>query len=837
MAAFIQKLFNRKKPTPTKASAPAEPTANQQEKEERQDERRQQQLSQLSANPNQQDLEQLATTGATADIRLTAAKGLTDKSALQRVQKQAKGSDKGVYQTVRQALQTIRDQENEAQRRDDAIASLIRNAKDQANSDDTKLFQARLDALLKQWSELESYATEAQSTEFLSAVHDCRGRLDDINAEKARQAQAEEQKTQRSETLALLEQTVNDLKEGPADSEPSLSSLDALQKTQENRWLEATRDTEVAKQEQKIYESVMLPLRNYISAMRRVQQNREAIQALLDQDAATPAEPTASPELSDSGAEQTAADKAPSASELLAIIDWPAGFPMTPPVQALAKQAGQKPRKQPEKVDSSEQKALADTLKTTLADLEQALEAQQLKESRHLFKTAQQQIKPLDRRHGQPLQARVQLLGGQLRELSDWRGFATRPKQEALCEQMEYLKDQPMEPEAKAERIKEIQNEWRALGGSSDRDLWNRFKQASDQAFEPCKEYFSAKSGLKQANLETRKAIVEQLRTFVDNADWQSIDWKAAERIHQKAREEWKAAWPIEFRDNRPVQKEFDALLKRLEKPLNEERQRNEALKQGIVERAEALVNHEPLGDAMNQAKALQGEWQQVGITRHREDRKLWQAFRNACDQIFARRDAQKDEQQAQTREADATASDVLAEARKLDDSQPEDALRAQLDALKSVSGSPVSSQVQNQVSDEKARLSGLIQAQRARQRLESWRSLVEAKVNGDIDQNDLPSHWRKMAESLADADAAELVIRSEILAQLDSPQDEQSRRMEIQVQRLADGLGSNGAQDELAQLESLVAAWCLCSHDDGLTKSRADRLMAAMEAALSAKG
>ena len=266
-------------------------------------------------------------------------------------------------------------------------------------------------------------------------------------------------------------------------------------------------------------------------------------------------------------------------------------------------------------------------LNTTLPKLEAALEAKQFRESRQLLKTAQNQFQALDDRHRKNVQAKMQLLAGQFRELSDWQGFATEPKQVSLCEQMEYLAEQPMEPEAKAERIKELQNEWRELGGSSDRTLWNRFKAASDQAYEPCKAYFEAKADLKQANLHKREAICEELERFLAQADWTSIDWKGAERIHQTARQEWKAAWPVDFRDNRQVQKRFDDLLKNLERPLDEERQKNEAAKQAIVERAQALIDHEPLQEAMDQAKALQSEWKRIGITRHREDRKLWQAF------------------------------------------------------------------------------------------------------------------------------------------------------------------------------------------------------------------
>ena len=834
MAAFIQKLFGSKKTSAPKPKQvePTGPTVNQQEKSDRQDELRQQQLSQLSASLSQTELESLATQGVTADIRLSAAKLLAEEESLQRVHKHAKGKDKGVYQAVRQALQTIRAGEQEQQQREQAISTLIQNAKDQARSDDTKLFEPRLEALLKRWSALENHATESQSSEFLQAVHDCRARIEVMNTEKARETQALEQKNQRSETLTLLKNTLNDLRQPSEDSEPSVASLDALQKTQENRWLEATRDTTVEKHQQKAYESLMLPLRAYISALKHMGQNREAIQALIN-----PGEAEGPDGDSDSNNATDAPQ--PTAEELMTTIEWPAEFSMPPLLQQLARTAGQKPQKEPKKdldnKDSEEQKALTETVKESLVRLEQALEAQQLKESKQLFKTVQQQFKQLDRRHGQPLQARMQLLGGQLSELSDWQGFATRPKQIALCEQMEHLAEQPIEPEIKAERIKEIQNEWRGLGGSSDRELWTRFKQASDLAYEPCKVYFSAKSGLKQANLEARKTIVEQLKTLIDNADWQSIDWRAAEHIHQKAREEWKAAWPIEFRDNRPVQKDFDILLKQLEGPLNEERKKNEALKQTIVEKAEALIEHEPLAEAMDQAKSLQSEWQQVGITRHREDRKLWQAFRKACDQIFARRVAAKNEQQEQSRAADEKAVAVLETSLQQGETQSEEDLTGSQTQLNGLMSEPLSSQVQNQVRQEQARLRSLIESLRSREKLEAWQTHIRARVEGPANESDLPQHWQTLGKNLEAADAAELVIRAEILAQIPSPADEQAQRMEIQVQRLADGMGGNGNdQGALPQMESLVAGWCLRPEDDSINQSRAGRLIAALEAAAS---
>lgn len=818
MAAFIQKLFGNRKATATAVTPRKEATKEEADKTSRQDDQRELQAEALKANPSEGELEELAIGGLTAGIRSEAAEALTEKATLQRVQKLAKGKDKGVYQIVRQKLQRIRDDEDRQRKLAETIQTIVRHAVEQARSDDTKLFEARLDALLQKWADVETQASQEQTTEFLQAVHQCRERLREMQAEKDQLRHQQEQKSQRAETLSLLEDTLDELKHQDPDLEPSLASLDALQKTQENRWLEATRDTQVEKQEQKTYENLMQSLRSYISAVKRLGQHRDEIMAL---------QATDSSDTDDS--KQT-----DQARVILETVDWPRDFRRPTLLDALNRLAGKPRPAKSNKPDSEEQKALADSLRQVLDKLEEALEAKQLKESRQHFKAAQQLAKGLDHRHGKSLQPRMHLLGGQLRELTDWQGFATRPKQESLCEQMEYLANQPMEPEAKAERIKELQNEWRGLGGSSDRDLWSRFKQASDQAYEPCKAYFSAKSGLKQANLETRKTICDQLGTFLDNADWNNIDWKAAERIHQTAREEWKAAWPVEFRDNRPVQKRFDDLLKQLEAPLDTERKKNEALKQGIVERAEALIEHEPLGDAMSQAKALQTEWTGIGITRHREDRKLWQAFRKACDQIFARRDARKNEQEQRSREADEKAGPVLEACQSAGSDSSLDVLKATLAELDSLRNEPLSAGSKERVSQERSRLSGLVSTRQLQDQIDTWKTWINARSSSTLNSEALPQHWAGLAADVGQPDPVELVIRAEILAEVPSPAEDQGRRMEIQVQRLAEGMGNASSDsDKSRQLEMLVANWCVVQPVDVVSEPLAERLGKALEAVL----
>ena len=811
MAAFIQKLFKSRKTTEAtpkqRKATPPEPV----EQEDTRTDRREEQLKTLESAPSQDVLAKLAIEGVTADIRQSAAGRLTDEASLQEVQKQAKGRDKGVYQIVKLALQQRREEQARLDSISQTIATLTRHAQDQAKSDDTKLYGARLDALLKQWTEVETHASPEQAQAFLEAVHLCKERIAALQSAAEDEKRQREQKLQRQETLDLLTRTLDELKSQPPETLPSLASLDALQKTQENRWLEATRDTAVEKQEQKAYENAMLALRNYLSSVRRITQERETIVelgALLER------------------ADDATDEQRAQAKTLVAEINWPEGYPIPALLEPLRKLAGKRKKPAEPRVDQEQQKALTNRLEAEIRQLEEALEAKQLKESKQLFKTAQQHFRDLDQRHAKPYQARMQLLTGQLRELSDWQGFATEPKQIALCEQMEYLAEQPMDPEAKAERIKELQNEWRDLGGSSDRSLWSRFKAASDKAYEPCKAYFSAKSGLKQANLEKRSAICEQLESFLDNADWSSIDWKAAERIHQTARQEWKEAWPVEFRDNRAVQKRFDELLKRLEAPLDEERRKNEGLKQTIVDKTQALVEHEPLQEAMNQAKALQGDWQAIGITRHREDRKLWQAFRKACDQIFARRDAERSEQQQASRAADETAQAGLNKVSGISPESDEQAVTAALATLKDIDAATLSKGVREQVQQEKQRLSKILSALRLQAKMASWQSLVMAATAGQSSSESAPQHWAALAETSDASDPVELVIRAEILCGVPSPEADQQRRMEIQVQRLANGMGSaDNSTDQMQDVEKLLAAWCLGGTGKNADTELAERL------------
>jgi len=318
----------------------------------------------------------------------------------------------------------------------------------------------------------------------------------------------------------------------------------------------------------------------------------------------------------------------------------------------------------------------------------------------------------------------------------------------------------------------------------------------------------------------------------VTQADWLSIDWKAVERIHQTAHQEWKAAWPVEFRDNRPLQKQLDELLKQLDAKLNDERQRNEALKQAIVASSEELMSAEPLADAMVQAKELQGHWQAIGITRHREDRKLWQAFRQACDAIFARREQENSRQKQAAVAADEQVTSILERAdQALSASTNSDELNAIWTELATYNPQALSTSTRDRYNDVRQRLHTAKQRQELVARLQQWTGCIQARGQAPIDRTDAPLEWTKFNQLDQPIDFQELAIRTEILADQPSPAADQRKRMEIQVQRLAQSIGAaEQSASPITDAEKLVALWCLAPASAAASKELEQRMVNALE-------
>src|SRR6202023_3189917 len=134
-------------------------------------------------------------------------------------------------------------------------------------------------------------------------------------------------------------------------------------------------------------------------------------------------------------------------------------------------------------------------------------------------------------------------------ELKEWKDYAVAPKRAELIEEMEALVGSEEAPKALADRIKRLQDEWKTIskGIVSDSEAdWQRFHQASQAAYQPCREYFEAQARLRQENVEKRKAVLERLIAFEATQIGDNPDWRLIASVLTDAPKEWRRYFPVD---------------------------------------------------------------------------------------------------------------------------------------------------------------------------------------------------------------------------------------------------------------------------------------------------
>ena len=520
------------------------------------------------------------------------------------------------------------------------------------------------------------------------------------------------------------------------------------------------------------------------------------------------------------------------AGSLRAKIAWPEGSSPPPWIEGLAAA-----REAFEAVDQECRDAYAtvqDEITKSISALEQAVEAGEVSEALRLQSEANRWIRSLPKSSQQRPIAKLASSARPLRELADWQAFALRGKREALCEEIEHLADHPLNPNAQMERIKTLRGRIKALGriqSARDRALQERFDEAAERAFAPCRRHFEQLAEERKFNLEQRRAICSQLEAFAEENDWEHTDYRGVEQILRQARQEWRGYRPVDRSPGRRVDSRFKAITDRIAGHLREEWERNEETKKAIVNQARASVEAgSPIHEQTQLMKKLQADWKRVGPTRRRIDQAIWKEFRGICDEVFATRDAGRQERRSRLAqavdEANALTEDLaqaIADAASVDEARRLlNACRARIEALEGLPRE-VERRAHRLLSDHEREIGLRAAQQRLRAELERVAridaldaSLADIERDGGSKEawleeaGELAEMFRPRLDDQATLDLSilqRLAVEAEIGAGISSPPEDQGLRMEVQVGRLQSGLTSRDR--DLADFESLLARWC----------------------------
>jgi hypothetical protein len=452
----------------------------------------------------------------------------------------------------------------------------------------------------------------------------------------------------------------------------------------------------------------------------------------------------------------------------------------------------------------------------------------------------------------------MQQLDDKLNELKQWKDYAVAPKRIALIEEMQALVGSTEQPKVLADRIKSLQQEWRTISQGIVSDVgadWERFHQASQAAYQPCREYFEAQTALRQQNLDKRRVLLQRLAAFEQAQRAETTDWRLLREVLREAPQEWRRYFPVDREPGRAVQGEFDAAMGRLRARLDAWHERNAEQKQSLIKRAGHLLTLDDGREAIDAVKRLQSEWKEAPAGPRDQDQRLWNEFRELCDAVFKKRqqafaeytaglEANKAKALALCEEAERVAA--MSGPQLLEGSAKIPDWRSAFDALDEmprVDARGLQGRFERAVDLCEARLA----EQRVRDEEQSFTNLFEAgrhvqaygwAVTRNADAAELKAlkqaaeafiagvqHWPKgglqaigetltQAASMSGTDTAAseralrtLCIRCEIHSETPTPAEDEGLRREYQVQRLMRGMGQ-GSQANEGDWHAIALEW-----------------------------
>ena len=235
----------------------------------------------------------------------------------------------------------------------------------------------------------------------------------------------------------------------------------------------------------------------------------------------------------------------------------------------------------------------------------------------------------------------LEQLDARLNELRRWKDYVVAPKRIELIEEVAALIGVDEEPEALAEHLRALRQEWRTINQGIAVDVpaeAERFERAYQAAFQPCQAYFAAQAAIRRANLDSRKQVLERVLAFEAGIDAEQPDHPLIARVLREAPQDWRRHMPVDRDAGRPVEAEFYRSLNRLRARVTAWHARNAADKQALIARAQQLGTTGDTALAIDEVKRLQTQWKTTGPVPHPQSEALWAEFRAQCNAVYERR-------------------------------------------------------------------------------------------------------------------------------------------------------------------------------------------------------
>jgi hypothetical protein len=221
-------------------------------------------------------------------------------------------------------------------------------------------------------------------------------------------------------------------------------------------------------------------------------------------------------------------------------------------------------------------------------------------------------------------------------------------KKQAIIEKIKAMVTSPEEASKTYQEFKALQQEWReikAVPAESANELWRNYQLYVEQFYDLLKLNSEARELDFKKNLEAKTRLCEAAEKLAEEEDVISA-FHQLQQLHQEYREigpvskelreeiwqRFKAASTIV---NKRHQQHFEDIRAREEENLQK--------KTALCEKVEAIAAEENKGSGdwerhTQEIIAIQTEWKTIGFAPQKMNVKIFERFRAACDEFFARK-------------------------------------------------------------------------------------------------------------------------------------------------------------------------------------------------------
>ncbi len=221
-------------------------------------------------------------------------------------------------------------------------------------------------------------------------------------------------------------------------------------------------------------------------------------------------------------------------------------------------------------------------------------------------------------------------------------------KKQAIIEDLKALVEEQGDMKDAFPKFREIQNRWRETGPvpqQNFRDVNDTYQLYVEKFYDLVQINRELRDLDFRKNLEAKTGFCEQAEALAESEDIVG-SFKELQKLH----EQWKEFGPVakEFRDS--IWERFRAATAVINKKyqahfegLKEQQVANLEAKTALCEKVEEIAAKEITSSSQwntlsKEIEAIQAEWRKIGFATRKDNQKVYDRFRAACDQFFSRK-------------------------------------------------------------------------------------------------------------------------------------------------------------------------------------------------------